>query len=152
MEGNFVRRVLTTALAVVLSFEVVGSLSSFSEACNDGYEFKDGMARLTEWIIWFAPMILSTLAVPLLVGILVWLRTRRELPSGIVLIFLAGFVAMGWLGFALSLQMYKSVMDLDGHRDPTISMWISNLGVSALLAWLIVREWRRTKEGDHTGV
>jgi hypothetical protein len=143
MDGNHVRRVVTTALAVVLSYEVVGSLASFSEACNDGYEFEYGMARLTEWIIWFAPMNLSILLIPLLVGILVWLRTRRELPSGIVLVFLTGFVALGWLGLAMSLQMYKSVMDLDGHREPTVSMWISNLGVSALLIWLIVREWRK---------
>lgn len=143
MDENLLRRVLTTVLAVVLGFEVVGSLLSFSEACNDGYEFDYGMAPLTEWIIVVAPMDFSILAVPLLVGVLIWLRTRREIPSGIVLIFLTGFVAMGWLGLAMSLQMYKSVMDLNGHRDPTISMWISNLGVSALLIGLIVRDWRK---------
>ena len=139
---------MTTALAVILSLVVVGSVHSFSQASNDGYEFEYGMAALNEWIIVVAPMDFSILAVPFLVGILTWLRSRAEVPSGILLIFFTGFVALGWLCFAMFLQMYKSVMDLDGHREPTASMWIANIGVTAVLAWGIAREWRRGKVAE----
>ena len=146
IDGREIRRSIGTFCAVIFSFEVVGMLGFFSEALNDGYEFEYGTSPVSNLIIALAPMDFSILVVPVLTGIFYWLKTRESVPAGHTLIFVIGLVAMGWLGLALMTQLCKTVSNLDGHREPTASMWVANVGVTAVLLWGIAREWRSERE------
>jgi hypothetical protein len=135
-------RILGLLIAVVLPFEALCLWMSFSEAVDDGMPLS-GHTLFSSTLLALAPFGLTAFVVPLLCGCLYWQVTRKDGPSALSLITGVSLAAMGWAACAASAEVFLQYALMDGGREPTISMWLANLGLIFTITGAIVYTWRR---------
>lgn len=135
-------RILGLLIAVVLPFEALCLWMSFSEAVDDGMPLS-GPTLFSRTLLALAPFGLTEVIVPLLCGCLYWRVTRKDGPSALAVITGISLAAMGWVACAAAVEVVRRYALMNGGREPTVSMWLANLGLISAIAGAIVQTWRR---------
>lgn len=113
----------------------------FSEVTDDGIQLS-GFSVPSNLLLSIAPMTLTPFLVSILVGTLYWRESARAEPTFFQLTALGILTAFGLTALAVAGEVYRQYSHLDGGREPTVSMWFSNLFIISFLALANYWAWK----------